>query len=918
MLKAGTPLGPYAVLDPLGSGGMGDVYRARDTRLNREVALKILPDRFALDANRMSRFRREAQLLASLNHPNIASIYGVEEENGRSALVLELVDGETLAERIARGPVRIEDAVKIALQIAEALEAAHEKSIIHRDLKPANVKITSQGIVKVLDFGLAKALEDNAAEASHVSQSPTMSAAATAAGIIMGTAGYMAPEQARGKQADRRSDIWAFGVILFEMLTAQRAFEGETVSDILAKILEREPDWHRLPHNLPGDIQKLLRHCLTKNPKDRLQAIGDARTLLQELVANPKLLKGEPQSATYPGWKKLLPWVVAPVMFAAAWVLKPSPIRQDAAVSRFEYVLPNGQNLMHGYRHGLDLSPDGSQMAFIAGSLAGEGVIFRDPGARAPRAIYVKRLDQWEATLVPGTESAVNVFFSPDGQSIGFFADGQLKKVALKGGAPVVLLEKTTLPFGVTWGKTGSIVFAPDVGGGLKIIPETGGEADNFTQLDRNSNEVSHRLPHFLPDGSGVLYTVLQYAYGSPDWKRAQIWATSLRTRERKLVIENATDARYIGNNRLVFARQGKLFAVSFDPQTLSASGSPVPVLDALTHAVAGIGVLTTSGAGQFSASENGSLLYAPGSVEPVLENSIVWVNRQGNITPLGTKPMSHGSVRISADGKRLAVTEYYVERALWVYDTARETQERQTSDGQSSDGVWSPDGSRLVFRSNSSGPMRLYSKSINSPDVVPLTPGPMDYSGAFTLDGKELIFVHGEAGTTSQTYDLHVVSMDQPNKPRPLLNTKFSETHPALSIDGKWLAYCSDESGRNEVYVQPYPELGRRITISTGGGVEPVFSRDGKELFYRQGQTFMSVLFKISGTDFVPEKPAVLFTGTFLGTTPTRMYDVAPDGRFLMIQPIPEKTLGRNARIFPPTLRVILNWAQEVESLAR
>ncbi len=916
MLKSGTLLGPYDILEPLGSGGMGDVYRARDTRLQRDVALKVLPDRFALDADRMSRFRREAQLLASLNHPNIAAIYGVEEEKGRSALVLELVDGETLAERIAKGPVRIEEAARIALQIAEALETAHEKSIIHRDLKPANVKTTSQGTVKVLDFGLAKALEDGVAQATHASQSPTMSAAATAAGIILGTAGYMAPEQARGKQADRRSDIWAFGVILFEMLTAQRAFDGETVSDILAKVLERDPEWHRLPHNTPIDIRKLLQHCLTKNPKNRLQAIGDARTLLQELVANPDLLKGKPEIADYPLWKKLLPWVAAPLLFAAAWILKPSFVRPNTATSRFEYVLPNGQNLMHSYRHGFELSPDGSQMVFIAGTLAGEGVGFSTPGNAGSRSVYVKRLDQWEAALVTGTERALDLFFSPDGQSIGFFADRQLKKISLKGGAPVVLLDKTTLPFGTTWGRTGSIVYAPDIGGGLKIIPEAGGDPEDFTQLDKNANEVSHRLPHFLPDGSSVLYTVLRYGYGSPDWKRAQIWATSLKTRERKLVIENATDARYAGNGRLVFARQGKLFAVAFDLKTLSVSGSPVAVLDGVTHSVAGLGVTTTTGAAQFSISENGTLLYSPGSVEPVLENAIVWLDRNGKVTPLGTKPMSHGSVRISPNGKQLAVTEYYVDRVVWVYDTTRGTQERQTFDGQSSDGVWSPDGSRLVFRSNTSGPMQLYLKSLGSPDATPLTPGPMDYPGTFTADSKDLIFVHGEAGTTSASYDIYVVPIDQPNKTRPLLNSKFSETYPALSIDGKWLAYCSDESGRSEVYVQPYPGPGKRMTISTDGGTEPVFSRSGNDLFYKQGQTVMSVSFKVSGAEFLPDKATALSTGNFLGTTPTRMFDVDADGRFLAIQPIPERTLGRNAKIFPQTLRIILNWTKEIESL--
>jgi serine/threonine-protein kinase len=914
-LSIGTQLGSHEITALLGKGGMGEVYRARDLKLKREVAIKILPEEFSLDADRVSRFQREAEVLASLNHPNIAAIHDLEETDGTRYLVLELVEGETLADRIARGPIPIEEALHIAIQTCEALEAAHERGIIHRDLKPANVKLTPDGKVKVLDFGLAKALGENIEVPANISQSPTLSAAATGVGIILGTAGYMAPEQARGKQADRRSDIWAFGATLFEILTAHRAFEGETVNDTIAKVLERDPDWNRLPQQTPQAIRKLLQHCLTKNAKDRLQAIGDARTLLQEFVADPEALASEVSTAPHPRWKKLLPWAMAPLCLVAGWFMKPSGSRQDNVVSRFEYSLPNSQNLMHNYHHGLDFSPDGKRIAFVAGTLGNGSGFF--PVTAGPRSIYVRRLEQWDASQIPGTDGAVSPFFSPDGQWLGFFLQGKLVKVPLDGGPPVVLAEKINTPMGSTWGENGLIVFAGDVRGGLKSVSDAGGEPQEFTQLDKDANEISHRLPHFLPDGSAVLFTALPYSYAAPDWKRAQIWIKSLKNGERKRLLENAVDARYV-DGRLVFAREGKLFAVAFDPKTLAITGSPVPVLDGVTHAVAGVGVAATTGAAQFSISENGSLLYAPGSIEPALENSVVWVDRHGNVTPVGTRPMSHGSVRVSPDGKMAAVTEYYVDRLIWVFDLVRGTQERQTFDNHSADGVWSPDGQRLAFRSNSSGPTRLYLKSLGSPDPVPLTPGPLDYAGSFTADGKELVFSHGEAGNNSATYDIDVISIDEPNKIRPVVNTRFNETYPSLSPDGHWLAYCSDESGRSQLYVQSYPTAGKRVPVSTDGATEPVWSRDGKELFYRNGSSMMSVPFKVSGADFVPETPAMLFQGAFLGTTPARMYDIAPDGRFLMVQPIPSKTGARDTKIFPSTLRIIINWTAELDAIVR
>ena len=914
MLQAGTQLGVYEVLSPLGAGGMGEVYRARDTKLGRDVALKVLADTFVHDRERMARFRREAQLLASLNHNNVAAIYGIEESGGTMALVMELVDGETLAERIAKGRVPLQDALRIALQIAEALEAAHEKAVIHRDLKPANVKITSQGVVKVLDFGLAKALDDEPGP-SNFSQSPTLSAALTGAGYILGTAGYMAPEQARGKVADRRADIWAFGVILFEMLTGRRLFEGETAADTLAKVLERDPDLKQLPPRTPAAVRKLLQRCLNKNVKDRLQAIGDARTLIQELTLDPTTLVDEAQAPPYPLWKKLLPWAVAMIL-GAGLVLRPSPSPPKSVLSRFEFVLPGGQNLTHQYRHAVTLSPDGTRMAFVANTL-GRSV--------SEQRIYIKGMDQWEAVAIPGTEAGLNPFFSPDGQWLGFQSGSQIKKVHLTGGTPVTTVASVggRPLYGMSWGANGNIVFAPEAAGALKVMRDTGSEAEEFTKLDIAANEVSHRLPHFLPDGSGVLFTVLRYTYVEPNWSTAQIWVKSLKDGKSKRLLEKATDARYIGNGYLVFAREGQLFVVRFDLKTLSVLGTAAPVLDGVTHSTyAAESIFDWTGAAQFSVAENGSLAFAPGSTEPPRLLSMVWVDRHGKVSPLGTKPVALAPVRVSPDGRRVAFTECCREKGdISVFDTQRQVLEQQKSEGHSFRPIWSPDGSRIAFRSNRDGPSQVYVKDVDAPGLTPITPGPHDEPGSWTPDGKEFAYVHAELKGAAYSYDIYVASTGSPNKVRPLLDSPAAETYPEFSPDGRWLAYSTDESGRSEVYVQPYPGPGKRVLVSIDGGAEPAWSRDGKELFYRifrnPGGDLMSVRFTASNTEFIPEKPVRLFAWNFQGGAIARIYDVAPDGRFLALQQIPDVAGEWNKKVFPSTIRIVLNWSEELRRIA-
>jgi serine/threonine-protein kinase len=891
---------------------MGEVYRARDTKLGRDVALKVLPDVLVRDSERMARLRREAQVLASLNHANIAAIYGIEESDGRLTLVLECVDGETLAERIAKGPLPVLEALKVALQIAEALEAAHEKAVIHRDLKPANVKITPEGAVKVLDFGLAKALGDDPGASPNFSQSPTLSAALTGAGFILGTAGYMAPEQARGKGADRRADIWSFGVILFEMLAGRRLFEGETVADTLAKVLEREPDLRQLPAHTPGGVRRLVQRCLNKNVKNRLQAIGDARTLIEEILSDPSALAEDAPAPQYPTWKKVLPWAAA-LILAAGWVLsslRTAPSKNPLV--RFDFILPDEQTLTHEFRHGLTLSPDGKRVAFVANK----------PGRPiAERRIYVKAIDQWEAVPIPGTEGGLNPFFSPDGEWLGFLSGSQIKKVQLNGATPVTTVADVgpRRLTGLTWGQNGTIVFAPAAAGGLKVVRDSGGEPEEFTTLDTTMNEVSHRLPHFLPDGSGVLFTVLRYTYIEPNWSSAQVWAKSLKSGERRLVLENAADGRYLDSGYLVFVREGRLFAVRFGPETLSVTGTAAPVLEGVSQAMYSTSsVEDFTGAAQFSIAQNGSVAFAPGGIEPPRMHSLVWVDRHGRVTPLGNKPVAFSPVRVSSNGKMVAFAECCRGKEdIWIFDTERQLLERQISEGQTFRPIWSPDGSRFAFRSNRDGPSQIYVKQMDSPGLTAITPGPHDEPGSWTPDGKEFAFAHGEFSKGAFSYDLYISSLASPNQPRVLIKSAANESYPEFSPDGRWLAYCSDETGRNEVFVQPYPGPGKRVQISIAGGAEPAWSRDGKEVFYRSADAnMMSVHFAASDKEFIPEKPAVLFAWKFEVGIIGRAYDVAPDGRFLVMQRIPDLEAEWRRKVFPATIRVVLNWTDELRRI--
>ena len=928
----GSRLAHYEITSHLGTGGMGEVYQASDTKLGRTVAIKFLPEAFGNDGDRVARFQREARVLASLNHPNVAAIYGVEEVNGRHFLVMELVPGETLEERIRRGALPLRETLIIAKQIAEGLEEAHEAGIVHRDLKPANIKVTADDKVKVLDFGLAKTAE---AESSNVSlsMSPTMApgaltgatSGATQAGVIMGTAAYMSPEQARGRVVDRRTDIWAFGVVLFRMLTGGTIFEGETVTDTLAKILERDPDWEQLPPDTPRALRQLIQRCLTKNPKNRLQSIGDARIVIQDLIEKPEDPANSGPVAVIrptatPLWTRLLPWAAAVVCLAggvAAWMWRPSPA-PDRPQLQFEYPLPAGYFLAHGNRHAVELSPDGQRVAFIAAT----------PGM--PPRIFVRSLNRSGDTPIAGTEGAVNLTFSPDGEWLGFQQGSQIKKVPLAGGPPGVIAEGLAGPGafgppGITWGRNGTIVFAISQGAGLSVVPDTGGKPEALTTLDEAAHESSHRLPHFLPDGSGVLFTVIPFSAVAPDWSRAQVWVHSVKSGERKKLLDDAVDAQYAGDNTLVFARRGKLFAVPFDLSSLSVSGKEVQAVDDVMHSVYGLAGTTWTGAAQFSVAATGDLFYAPGSVEPPLLTSLVWFDRKGSPTPVtGMRNMFRFGGRVLPDGVRVAFSELYVNKDIWIFDTARGTEDRATFEGQNAFPIFSPAGSHFAFRSDRAGPQQIFlNDGVNLRDARRLTEGPFDVPSSWTPDGKELLFTRGYTSLGGNT-DVYAVSIDAPGKVRPVLATPADERFPEISPDGKWLAYTSNDSGRPQIYVQPYPGPGARVAITTGGAEDPAWSKNSNELFYRapggagNPPAFTAVPFTVSATSFVPGKPVLMFNQAILGggTTVRATYDVSSDGRFLMNQPIPEAQQERARRLSPVSLRFILNWRDDVRQL--
>jgi len=891
----------YKITDKIGQGGMGEVYRATDTKLNRDVALKLLPDLFSKDPDRMARFSREAQVLASLNHPNIASIHGLEESGGKRALVMELVEGETLQERLKRGPIPLEEALTIAKQIAEALEEAHEHGIIHRDLKPANVKITPKGTVKVLDFGLAKALEGEASGSSpDLSQSPTLSAAATAAGVIMGTAAYMSPEQARGQKVDRRADIWSFGIVLYEMLTGKQTFTGDTVSDVLAAVLRSDIDLNALPGDVPPVIRQLLRRCLTRDRKRRLQSIGDARVIVEDYLENPvdekTVISMRVAAPTTPVWKRVLPTALVALVAAGVTAAIVSGLGGGTAEPplRLDFALLDGP-LFSGLGSSAVLSPDGTRIAYVVG----------DENATT---LYVRSLDQLESTEIAsgsGTTSAYHPFFSPDGAWLGYVTPQELLKVPVTGGTPLRLC-KVDRSRGASWAPDDTIIFAPSPSSPLFRVPATGGEPQPLTTLDEANKEATHRWPQVLPGGEAVIFTSHTQPAGGFD--NANIEVLILKTGERKVLHRGGSYARYVPSGHLVYVNEATLFAAPFDLGNLELTGSPAPVVQDVSWTV-------SDGGAQFTFSDTGRLAYVRGE-SAVPEYPVVWVDRNGRTAPLWEERGSYGNPRMSPDGKRLSLTVLREGNwDVWVYDLERSVSTRLTFDeGSDTEQIWSPDGESIAFSSDQDGPDNLYRKRADgSGDLERLTESDKpEWATSWSSDGRFITYL-----TTGDAFDLWVVPLEGERKPEPFLATSFTEANGAFSPDGRWMAYASNESGRSEVYVRPFPTQGGKWQVSDGGGGYPRWSRDGRELFYRTDDGIMVASVESAGDTFRAGKPRPVFQGSFRGGTAGLAlagnnfadYDVTPDGeRFVMFPAADDEGAGQH-----PHLTLVTHWFDDL-----
>jgi len=842
-------LGPYEILAPIGAGGMGEVYRATDPRMGRDVAIKISAERFS------DRFSREVHAVAALNHPNVCHLYDV----GPDYLVMELIEGPTLAQRIKQGAVPLDEALKIAQQIADALEAAHEKGIVHRDLKPGNIKIKPDGTVKVLDFGLAKAI--GAPVAASPEASPTISMAATEAGVILGTAAYMSPEQARGKAVDSRADIWAFGVVLYEMLSGQKLFQGDDLSETLASVIKEEPKLERVP----AKVQRLLRSCLEKDLKRRLQAIGDWRLLLED---------GAPLARVS---TTTLPWIAAAAVLAVAlgvalWAPWRAEKPVDRPLVRLDVDLGADVSLPIPVSSGNDvvISPDGTRLVYVSGK---------------PTQLFIRRLDQPKATELPGTQGAEYPFFSPDGQWVGFVAGNKLNKISVEGGA-VVPLGDTGNFAGASWGEDGSIVVSDAVGKGLLRIPAGGGPPETVEGLA--NGELALGAPQILPGGKAILLS----AAPKLDVDKYTIEVLTLADRHRKIVARGGASPRYLatpgGAGYLIYGNKATLFAIPFDLGKLETRGTAVPVLDDVAYnAMVGSGQFDLS----WAPSGHGTLVYrraSSGSASAMM--TLEWVDPSGKKEPLRAKPGAYEGPSLSPDGKRVALT--VTERGstdIWVYDQQRDAMTRLTFGG----GFyyypnWSPDGQYVVFMSMGKGIFQARADGASQPQALIESKGNL-YTGPFTPDGKRLAFEDPGAGNPQ----IWTVPLEEQGgqlkagKPEPFLKSGFTDYAGPFSPDGRWLAYVSNESGKFEVYVRAFPPPssapGGKWQISNGGGTSVTWSRNGHDLVYRSGADFMAVSYSVKGDTFVAEKPHV-----WIAKIARPDWDLAPDGkRVLVVSPV-------------------------------
>ena len=874
-LTIGSRIGPYETLATLGAGGMGEVYRARDTKLHRDVAIKILPELFATDPERLARFTREAQTLAALNHTNIAQIYGVVDHP--AALVMEFADGEDLSAIIARGPLPVGEALAITRQIVEALEAAHEQGIVHRDLKPANIKVKTDGTVKVLDFGLAKAMEPRGiagpeGPAYKVANSPTFTAQHTQMGVILGTAAYMAPEQARGRAVDKRADIWAFGIVLFEMLTGRQTFGGDTISEVMAAVMKDDPDWNRLPPGLPPHVMRVLRRCLVKDPRQRLRDIGDARLLLDDAEVPPPSHVDARSSRR--GWLAPAAIVLSLVAIGAAVIVYLTRPQPALPTTHLSIILPDGEQVTTTP----GISPDGRTIAYASGR------------TRETSHLYIRSLDSAVGKLVDGSLGGQLPFFSPDSRSLAFFAGGKLRRAAVSGGAPVTVADAAR-PWGGTWCGDGTIIYVPTLDAGLWRVSASGGPPVQLTKPDSAGAGYAHAYPQCLPGSADVLFTFwgqtffpAVYSLKSGTWRQV----TPNRPAGGAAVIGIYAEAGYLltGDNATGIS------AVEWNPSVTGTRSAETVVLDDVYH-------INGNERMWLNVSANGNAAYVPGSP---FRRRLVWVDRHGNETAIPGEPDAINEMTISRDGRRIARRGYLSQ---WVEDLTTGTRTRIISDMLTWQGGWLPGDDRLVVSSVKDGDWDLYTISASGGELKPLLKKPhTQHPLAVAPDGSVVYFEnHPVTGA-----DIWILTPD--GKTRPLANTPFTESSAAVSADGRYVAYTSDESGHSEVYALPFSGSGDRVTVSIDGGTAPVWSRDGKELFYRGGDNLMSI-------DVLSTAPLKLGARKKLFDVSAyepgyfHDFDVSPDGqRFLFIRAEPGTR--------PTHVEVILNWFPELQRLVQ
>ena len=886
-LTVGSRLGPYRVTAKIGEGGMGEVYRARDTKLDRDVALKVLPQAFTDDPDRLARFEREAKVLASLNHPNIGHIYGLEEAEGQKALVLELVEGPTLADRIAQGPIPVDEALPIAKQIAEALEAAHEAGVIHRDLKPANIKVRDDGTVKVLDFGLAKALDTT--PQGDPSQSPTLTAAATQMGVIMGTAAYMSPEQARGKTVDKRADIWSFGAVLFEMLTGERAFQGEDVSVTLADVIRADLSWEKLPSDLPPGLATYLRRCLEKQPSQRIRDIGDVRLAMEGAFETTGGAPSEPIVApSLHVWQR--PAVVALAVIGAAlvtgvavWSARPEEPRP---VSRMSYQVPGGQQFRNPTRRVLAVSPDGRRFAYDT-----------------PNGLYLRSMDSFEPQVLLGDGAGIRLpVFSPDGQSVAYFErPGMLKRLSLGGAAPVVITDGVSVPpDSATWASDGTIFFA--TAESILRVPAIGGTPELVVPADESEWFDG---PQLLPDGETLIFSVASSEIGAADrWDDAQVVAASLATGERTVVLAEGSDARYVPTGHLVYAFGTGLFAVGFDADSLTVAGGAVSLVQGVLRPTSG-----QTASANYAVSDDGTLFYVSGGVSST--SPLVWVERGGTAETITTIPPNrYTTPRLSPDGERVLVV---AEGDAWIYDIASGRESRVTNDGLTmSYAGWTPSGDHVTYTSGrdaTGGTVNVWMQAADGSGVaeqLTALDGAVHFD-SWAHDGGTFAAHHHVRGRAENL--LMVSFTETAQEPEVWLDRPYGAADAVFSPDGRFVAYRSEQTGNNQIYIRPFPGPGGQTPVSVDGGREQVWGGNG-ELFYRRATDYAMMGVEVSTAPSLSiGPPRMLFPGgSNPGGSPRPRYTVTADGqRFLMTTDL--LVAGEDPRI-----NIVFNWTEELK----